>query len=167
MLALCIVYAGFCVRMCSVPPPEMCVKQGYDYGKLYQILPVCSCRFADIFNGCAGRGAGLEDCEYAEVIELVAHTEYYEIPSWYAEDGLSVTVDPTLDSMWDCQVLCQGNDDCEFWSYQWEYEVHQCYLKKAMTNPTCPKYSIWPFADPGWEGASGPKECGNVYVIVT
>merc|ERR1719354_972830 len=109
-----------------------CVKTGYDYGRAYG------------------------DCGFATIIKMIVNNPDHEFPTWY--DG-EAEVDESLGNAADCQTMCQNHADCEFWSYEFEYSYHECFLKEALEDQECQGYRIWPFEDAHWQGASGPKIC--------
>ena len=47
--------------------------------------------------------------------------------------------------------------------YEWEYGVHECFLKEAhpTSSKKCHDYSSWEFEDTYWQGQSGPAVCGQ------
>jgi len=112
-----------------------CIKAGYDYGRAYG------------------------DCGYADTIRIIVNNPEFEFPSWAGDDVVKTT-DENLATAAECQVYCQNTEKCDFWSYEYEYANHECFLKTAVESG-CQGYRIWPFEDPNWQGASGPKVCSD------
>eukprot|EP01051_Picozoa_sp_SAG22_P008552 SAG22_NODE_658_length_8076_cov_4.575279_3_plen_989_part_00 len=140
--------------------PEPCVKPGMDYGGGVEPFSVCG---------------------YAPTVEIVTDVEDFAAPGWFSGPN---TYDATLTNAYACQVACQNNDDCDFFSYEYQARnwtqpyVHRCYLKASFegythstTNITSasicePAYVTWrphnlPTGrpDPSWHGSAGPKVC--------
>ena len=85
-----------------------CIYEKYDYG---------------------GYGASQADgtsCGYAPTIAIVLNNDRAGIPSWFSGDNIT---DSTMTSAEACQKWCSIYDACDFFSYEWEYGYHECFLK--------------------------------------
>lgn len=123
------------VHLNTVFLTSTCVFVGYDYGR------------------------STDNCDFAEVVEIIANDPDFEFPSWYGQGPTKV--DLNLDTAMDCQVHCQNNKDCDFFSYEFEDGFHECFLKQTVADG-CVQYLLWPFDENdelGWHGVSGPKFC--------
>lgn len=116
----------------NCPVPKTCVKQEFDYGRETSAT-----------------------CPYATVNKVIANSNRFVMPDWFKG---TTAVDATLNSAFKCQALCKAATDCKFFSYQFEFGFHNCYLKQDAKKD-CPPYVLWPFQDFNWQGASGPNDC--------
>ena len=121
-----------------------CIYEKYDYG---------------------GYGASQADgtsCGYAPTIAIVLNNDRAGIPSWFSGDNIT---DSTMTSAEACQKWCSIYDACDFFSYEWEYGYHECFLKSMYDaedgGADCHDYVIWGFSDANWTGASGPGVCAG------
>ena len=124
----------------------------------------------------------------ANIVKMVVNNPDHEFPSWYdgaveVDESLGNAADCQVWFLireivsFEFETMCQNNPECDFWSYEFEnctadlfrearalhcainWAYHECFLKEALTDPDCQGYRIWPFEDPHWQGASGPKIC--------
>ena len=95
-------------------------------------------------------------------VAIVLNNDRAGIPSWFS--GTNIT-DPTMTSAEACQKWCSIYDSCDFFSYEWEYGYHECFLKSMYDaedgGADCHDYVIWSFSDANWTGASGPGACAG------
>ena len=82
------------------------------------------------------------------------------VPDWYTQQSIcttavscTVSVDPAMVDADQCQLKCQQEPLCDYFSYQYEVTdgryFHRCFLKAALV-AAC-------YTD--WTGSSGPKTC--------
>ena len=113
-----------------------------------------------ILDGMDYGGGGA--CGYAPVITIIADHADWPAPGWYSG---TVERDATMTSPEQCQVACQAEALCDFFSYEWEFTngdyYHECYLKERdpCRDGQPDEYVLWSSEDPAWNGASGPKVC--------
>ena len=87
-------------------------------------------------------------------------------PGWF--DG-PCELDATMASPQDCMARCAAESGCNFWTYEFEEGVHECFLKPGtysdktggVTDAMCQEYVRYfqEYGDPAWVGYSGPKQC--------
>ena len=109
-----------------------------------------------ILDGMDYGGGGA--CGYAPVITIIADHADWPAPGWYSG---TVERDAAMTSPEQCQVACQAEALCDFFSYEWEFTngdyYHECYLKERdpCRDGQPDEYVLWSSEDPAWNGASG------------
>jgi hypothetical protein len=119
----------------------------------------CVYRWAD-FGGHAGGS-----CDYADTDKILVG-DVSVCPGWF--DG-PCELDATMASPQDCMARCAAESGCNFWTYEFEEGVHECFLKPGtysdktggVTDAMCQEYVRYfqEYGDPAWVGYSGPKRC--------
>ena len=42
-----------------------------------------------------------------------------------------------------CKQLCAADTSCDYWSFEFEEGIHECFLKTAFTDISCDEYRWW------------------------
>jgi hypothetical protein len=116
-------------------------------------------------GGCAGSDWTCADAGVRVDYRTDGAYQTNRVPEWYTRqascttsDPCLVTIDATMTSAIECQLRCQQDVRCSYFSHQWEVNgdrtFHRCFLKAALPNyASCAQ----PYTE--WTGSSGPKQC--------
>ena len=125
--------------------------------------------FDCIYENADYGGGGV--CNYAPMIKILYSDVSYSCPGWFSGPCQFNSVlgsGPGMGAKY-CRQQCDIEPSCEYWSYEFEEGVHECFLKEKFPDISCDEYRWWngKYDDPNWYGFSGPATCSLSNAVYT